>query len=159
MKIGKYARGAVRATLATIAVLIVTLSAQPANASGAFYGRWAGSSIAYVQWGSSCGLASNSANLNFGGGIRGGSTYIYDVYAVNGSDRVIRFTNGIRLYGSSGGGPVITKYLPDLAPHSSHRVIVDTTFPGTRLTSSFYPYVGFSTPSTDCGQTFTQVDP
>jgi hypothetical protein len=37
--------------------------------------------------------------------------------------------------------------------------MLDHTFPGSRLTGTFYPYVGYSTPSTDCGQTDVQVDP
>ncbi len=144
------------AVVAAIAAMFL-LAAQPASAFGVFYGNWGGSSVGYVYWGETCGLPNNQANLNFGGGPRGGSTYVYDVRVVNGSDRILKFTNRIRFYGSN-GGPIVDRTVPDLAPHTSHRLIVDTTFSGTRLTSVFYPYVGSSSPDTDCGQTFTQID-
>jgi hypothetical protein len=44
--------------------------------------------------------------MNFGGGPRSGSTYVYDVRVVNGSDRRISFTRGITFYGSAGGETV-----------------------------------------------------
>lgn len=148
---------AIVAVVGAFAAMLVL--ALPANAGGVFYGRWNGSSIGYVYWGSTCnGIPNNQANLNFAGGVTGGNTYIRNVYVVNGTDRVMRFTRGIRLLGSN-GGPIVDKPVPDLPPRNSVRIDINTTFSGTRLTSVFYPYIGWSHPDVDCGQTFTQIDP
>lgn len=151
-----------RSLLIGCSVIAALVFAAPyASAGGAYYGKYNPAYAAnWISWGASCGLTNSQLSFGFAVGRDGRYWRLHDVYISNRSNRLVGFDySRISIRGSDSDSTTYNIYTENIAPYSSRRIRVERTFPGSKLTTWFYPYLGTNSAgsSNSCGLTNTQL--